>query len=207
MWVNTTRINCLLKWITFPSPTVSYRLIHANIPTAARQSASWKTLTPLWNVPAVWDTGRLTVAAPVITKWALLHIWIKLPGERENLNTTQSLSSSLICHTGSVTLTASLCLLSLLVAAWRTWERWRRRRQRRKRKTRRLGICSRKSLAGLRAPSLVCTHPVPVLLWSSSHLPATLPRHLSLCPLLTSQLQSSATRRLCGNHQSTMKAD
>lgn len=147
--------------------------------------------------------GNWTVAAPVTTKWALLHIWIKLPGGRASLNTTQSLSWSWICLIGSVTLTASLSLLSLLVAAWRTWERWRRRKQKR-RERRRRGIYSRRSLAGWRAPSLDCTRPVPVLLWSHAHSLATPPLPLSLSPQLTSQLQSSTTLKFCGNHQLSM---
>lgn len=144
--------------------------------------------------------GNWTVVAPVTTKWAPLHIWIKLPGGRASLNTTQSPSWSWICLIGSVTQAASLCLLSLLAAAWRTWERWRRRKQKRRRR----GIYSRRSLAGWRAHSLVCIRPVSVLLWSHIRPPATPPRPLSLSPRLTSQLQSSTTRKLYDNRQPTM---
>lgn len=183
-----------------PPQSISYRSTHASIPTAAQPNASWKTLTPLWSGPVVWATGNWTVAAPVTTKWAPLHIWIKLPGGRVSLNTTQSRSWSWICLTGSVTRTASTCLPSLSAAAWRTWERWRRRKQRRRRRRSR-GIYSKRSPAGWRAPSLVCTRPVPVHLWSP---PATPPPRLFLSPRLTFQLQSSTTRRFCDNHQLTL---
>lgn len=207
---NTTGTNSSLYYLPHLSPSLSpsilYRSTHANIPTAARLNAFWKTLTPLWNGPVVWATGNWTVDAPVTTKWALLHIWIKLPGGRASLNTTQSLSWSWICLIGSVTLTTSPCQLSLLVAALRTWERWRRRKRKR-RKRRRQGIYSRRSLAGWRAPSLVCTRPVPVLLWSHVHLLAT-PLRLFLFRRLTSQLQSSTTQKLCGTNQlNMMKTD
>ena len=175
-----------------PPPSISYRSTHASIPTAAQPNATWKTLTPLWSGPVVWATGSWTVAAPVTTKWAPLHIWIKSPGGRVSLNTTQSRSWSWICLTGSVTRTASVCIPSLSAAAWRTWERWRRRRQRSR------GIYSRRSPAGWRAPSLVCTRPVPVHLWNP---PATPPPRLFLSPRLTFQLQSSTMRRFCDNHQ------
>lgn len=68
----------------------SYRLTRASIPTAAQLNASWNTLTPLWNGPAVWLTGSWTAAAPVTTKWALPRIWTKSRGGRASLSTTQS---------------------------------------------------------------------------------------------------------------------
>lgn len=144
--------------------------------------------------------GNWTAAAHVITKWGLLHIWIKLPGGRASLSTTQSLSSYWICHTGSETLiTTSLCLLNLLVAVWRTAKRWRKNWKRTRKTRRRRGIYSKRSPAGFRAPSLVCIHPVNLL--HHFHPLAALPLLHFPSPQLTSQLQSSTILTLYSSSQ------
>lgn len=55
------------------------------------------------------------------------------------------------------------------------------------------GIYFRRSPAGWRAPSPVCTPPAPAPSWRRARHPATPPPHLSLCPLATSPPSSSTT--------------